>query len=424
MTSIKTLLLGTASLALAATGAQAQVKIYIAGSNGDRVATTQAIQDLLVGETYAAGIAATANASNFSTFTGGTFNGTPVTVKTSFIGATGAIKAIAGNLPVRFLPDGATGFSNPNPSTSSNPAQYESAVPTFGVSTNFQTTSPYLGTYQGHTYKALNEQLTGIVALRFFASTGFPGNNLTTSQAQSLYLSGRLPLSFFTGNSAHHHQQVFAIGRDHNAGQRYGSLAEFGLGVNAVVNQWQSTTSDVSGTRHITGHVRWPIVVDPVSGESSQFTGNSGHTSGANLVAVFGAVSGSAGLPVVLDSAAYKVGDSAATAGYYIGYATPSDANSILPGQSPGGQAVALKWNGVDYSVANIQEGLYTAWLYTRVIRDPALTSGLGYNFSEAIASQVRNVTIASVGGGIKLDTVVVGREAEGGLVAPNENFF
>lgn len=422
MKTINTLIIGTAGLVLAAAGAQAQVKIYIAGSNGDRVATTQAIQDLLEGETYSAGIAASANASNFSTFTGGTFNGTPVTVKTSFLGATAAVKAVAGNLKVRFLPDSATGTSNVNPSTTSDPTKYEEAVPSFGVSTNFQTTSPYLGNYQGHNYKQLDEQLTGIVALQYFATTGFPADNITTAQAQSLYLSGRLPLSFFTGNANDHHKQVFAIGRDHNAGQRYGQLAEAGLGVNAVVNQWQATTEDINGVRHITGHVRFPIVIDPVNGESSQFVGNSGYAQAALLTAVFGARSGSTALPTVLDANAYKVGDSSATAGYYIGYATPSDAVNVIP---PNGSAVPLKWNGVPYTVDNIRQGLYTAWVYTRVIRDPDLPkNSLVYNFSQAVANQVRNVTIASVGGGIKLDTVVVGREAEGGLVAPNENFF
>ncbi|MDD5351509.1 MAG: hypothetical protein PHQ12_14955 [Chthoniobacteraceae bacterium] len=397
MNSIKTLLLGATGLALAHS-ASAQITIRIAGSNGDRAATTQAIQNLLVGETYA-GIDPTPTKSNFSNFTGGTFGvgGPAVNVKTAFIGATGGIKAVAGSETVRFLPNGATGTANGNPLTDANP--HEDAVPDFGVSTNFQSTSPYQGIYNGHTYITLTEVLTGVVALNFVASPGFPADNLTTAQAQALYTGGAIPLAFFTGSPADHNKTVFALGRNSDAGQRYGAQAEIGIGVNAVVKQYQPT---VSGTT-ATSHVLWPR--ETFSGVDSNFAGNGGYSSGALLAG---------GLTLTLGPNAYHVGNPSATAGYYIGYVTPSDAATAVTGG-----ATVLKWNGITYSQTAIEEGQYTAWLYTRVIYDPNL-AGTVRTFADAIASEVAANTIVNPGGGIKLDNLQVTRNSESGPLGAN----
>lgn len=393
-----TLLLGAAGLALTH-AATAQTIIRIAGSNGDRNATNAAIANLLQGETFV-GIAVNGNpgtptTSNFNNFVGGTFNDTPVTIKTAYLGATGGIKAVAGKEPVRFLPTSATGTSNPNPLTATNPSQYEDAVPDFGVSTNFQSTSPFIGDYLGKYYIPLTEILTAVAPLNFLASPGFPGDNITTSAAQAVYSRGSVPLAFFTGLSTDRDKTVFALGRNTDAGQRFGQLAEIGLGVNAVVKQWQPTIS--SGVA--TSHILWPR--ETISGVDSLFNGNSGYNSGANLVS---------GLIVTLGPNAYKVGNPNATAGYYVGYLTPSDATNAI-----NGGAKLLKWNGVTYSQDAVREGQYTAWLYTRVIYDPDL-EGLPRDVADAIANEVINTT-GSTGGGILLNTLQVRRNAEGALV-------
>lgn len=402
----KTLLLGAAGLALAHV-ASAQTIIRIAGSNGDRNATNAAIANLLQGETYV-GIAVNGNpgtpqSSNFGNFVGGTFNGTPVTVKTSYLGATGGVKAVAGSEPVRFLPTNATGNLNPNPLTATDPSQYEDAVPDFAVSTNFQSTSPYIGFYNGKNYIELEQILTGVAPMVFLASPGFPGDNLHTSAAQALYSRGYIPLSFLTGNSAHRNQTVFAIGRNFDAGQRYCPLAEMGLGVNAVTKHYQPTIQN--GV--VTSHVLWPR--ETVSGVDSQFPGNGGFNSGANLVSA---------LVVPLGPNAYKVGNPNATAGYYIGYATPGDAVT-----ANAGGAKTLKWNGVAYSQDAVREGQYTLWLYTRVVYDPNLGApGSGKELHRAFADAIANeviTTTGSSGGGILIGTMQVYRESESAPVIP-----
>jgi hypothetical protein len=395
MNSIKTLFVGAAGVALLQS-AHAQTVIHIAGSNGDRAATTQAIQNLLTGTVTFAGISSPATASNYSTFTGGSFNGTPVTIKTAFLGATGGIKAVAGSELVRFLPNGATGTANANPLTATNASQYEEAVPDFTTSTNFQSTSPYQDTYNGHFYIALSDTITGVLPLNFVGSKNFPTDNLTTAGAQALYLRGAIPLAFLTGNSADHNKTLFALGRNTDAGQRYGAMAEIGLGINTPVKQYQPTIS--SGVA--TSQALWPR--ETISGVDSQFTGNSGYNSGANLVA---------GLVVTLGPTAYQVGNSSATAGYYVGYLTPGDATTAVAGG-----AVVLKYNGVAYTAAAVQEGQYTPWLYTHVLYDPDL-AGTPRDLADAIAAEVTANTIVTPGGGIKLSTMQVRRNAEGALI-------
>ncbi len=392
---------------VSASTASAVTVIHIVGANGDRATTNTAIPKLLTGTLTYAGTNADPTKANFATWTGGSFNGTPVTIKVAFIGATGGIAAVAGQLPVRFLPDGATGTSNADPTVGSNPN--ESAIPDFTLSTNFQSTSPFSGTYLGHSYSELTDIIVSVVGLKWIGSKNFPGNNLTTQQAQLLFGAGKAPLALFTGSSSDQNKTVFATGRNTDAGQRYVALAESGLGINAVVKHYKPVIVGsgtgvggfvVGGT--VTTHALWPI--ETFSGVSSQFLGNSGATTGANLAPY---------LTVVLGPNAYKVGNNSATAGYYISYLTPGDADTIA---IPNG-AVELKWNGVPYSTQNIQEGLYTFWTYEHVMYNESL-SGTPRTFADALATQITDVD-ASVAG-IFLNSVNVSRSGEGTLVTPN----
>jgi len=395
------------TLAFAGSAFAAPVVIHIAGSNGDRATTNTAIPKLLTGTLTYAGTNSDPTKANFATWTGGSFNGTPVTVKVAFIGATGGIAAVAGSLPVKFLPDGATGGSNADPTVGSNPN--ESAVPDFSLSTNFQSTSPFSGTYLGHSYASLTDQIVAVIGLKWVASKNYPGTNLTTQQAQLLYSAGAAPLALFTGDPADENKTVFATGRNTDAGQRFVALAESGLGVNAVVKHYKPVIVGsgtgvggfvVGGT--VTTHALWPV--ETFSGVSSQFPGNSGATTGANLAPY---------LTTVLGPTAYHVGNSSATAGYYISYLTPGDADTIA---IPNG-AVELKWNGIAYSNQAIQEGQYTFWTYEHVLYVESL-SGTPRSFADGLATQILN-TDATVAG-IYLNTVNVSRTGEGTLVTPN----
>ena len=410
MNILKSTITTVAALALAGS-ASAQTDIFIAGSNGDRTATNTTIPKIISGAVFS-GTNADPKRANFGVFKGGTFNGTPVTVYVSYIGATGGVKAVAGSQSVKFVPAASTG-TVPDPTGNGNPSQ--SAVPDFTMSTNFQATSPYIGTYQGVEYQNLTDTLVGVTGIKWLASPGFPGDNVTSQALEALYLSGAQPLSIFTGNAADVNKTVYAIGRNSDAGQRYIALAEPKIGgssataVNAVTKHWKPVVTGAGpgsggfttgGT--VNSHALWPV--ETVSGVSSLFPGNSGFNAGATLAPA---------LTVTLGSAVYTAENPSATAGYYIGYLTPGDADTIA---KPNG-AVELKYNGVAYSDDNVREGKYTAWVYSHVLYPSSLT-GIKKTFADALANQIKDVDTVA-GGGILLNTVKVQRSSDGGNVTP-----
>lgn len=445
------------SLALSAAAMADPVVIRFAASNGDRNATQTALGKILTDWTYrglsgvsgpntggsSQSVPSSVTGSNFGTFKG-KFNGQDVIVKTNYAGALAGIAAVAGNTPQRFDPsngDGTGAIANPLDST--NPAEYETGTVDFGLSTNFQATSPFNGDYEGTYYNGVAEETVGISPLGFYASPGFPaaGANITSQLARQLYSTGYVPLSLFTGDSADANKIVYAIGRNTDAGQRFGAYAEVGLGTQAV-RVWQPTISGQTPTSTgvggfayggtVTSHKLWPA--ETVSGIFSQL-GSGGYNGGAALAPA---------LTVTLGADAYQNRINAttvqfpnATAGYYIGYLTPGDANGRVLGLDSTGapaagrddstRGVALKYNGVELTTANIKSGRYTAWLYNRILRpqggvadkegDP--TPGFRAGFVDALSARIKTVD-AAVGGGIVDDSSVkVQRFEDGGLVFP-----
>ena len=417
-------LLSFVSLALitAATASAQTNVIRIVGSNGDRQATQHAIAQLLApgwkfqginGNTTSSGSLSTATGANFGAWNG-TYNGSNVVIKVSFIGAAGAIAQVAGKQNTKFVQtDGAGIGSVPNPLTGAN----ELALADFGLSTVFQSTTPFNGTYQGVEYANLAADIVGVSPLGFYASPGFPGTNITTQLAQQLYNIGSLTADVFTGNTNHANSTVWAIGRNTDAGQRFSAYAEIGLGTTANVRVWfpsitnQTTTNGITYGGTSTNHVLWPESVQP--GDIPVVVGSGGYNSGANLAPV---------LTTTLSADAYKgaysdvdteTGDvitsylyPAATNGYYIGYLTPGDANTRVLG--PDVPAVsrgkALSYNGVELTEANVRSGRYTAWLYNRIIK-PSDLQGFKLTFANALVNQIRN-TSATQGGGILESTL------------------
>ncbi|HVJ47257.1 MAG TPA: hypothetical protein VM511_12765 [Luteolibacter sp.] len=457
------------AMALASAGsAYAQTTIHFAASNGDRNATQTAIGKLLTDWKYtglsgtisgsagaittSGGVASTYTGSNFGTWRG-KYLGNNVIIRTNYAGALAGIAAVAGGTLQKF--DTSTGSEADGTGAASkilNPLDTPNFVTStvdFGFSTNFQSTSPFLGPYKGTTYATVREHNVGISPLGFYASPGFPATNITTQQAQLLYKTGVQPLALFTGDWVNHKNiTVWAIGRNTDAGQRYGAYAEVGLGTSQVVRAWQPTVSGAiaEATHGIIGigpiggtvdsHALWPA--EEFSGIASEI-GNGGFNSGANLAAA---------LTVTLSANAYKGryynpdggedGTGAfenlydnATAGYYIGYLTPGDANPRVlgvnssgvdnqPTRPAGTRGVALKYNGVALTTDNVKNGQYTAWLYNRLLTPtswPLVGSNTTQTFAYALRDQIKNVDAPAGGGIIDDATVKVRRLADGGLV-------
>lgn len=444
---------------LASTGLNAQTVIHISASNGDRGPTQTAISKLLAAGWTFRGIGGNATSANLSVATGanygawnGTYAGNAVVIKVSYSGALAGIAAVASNpkIPQRFVATNGTGSGSvPDPTLPATAAvDYEEATADFGFSTNFQSTSPFNGDYNGKHYDDLVQEKVGVSALGFYASPGFPTSaaNITTQQAQLLYSTGALPLAFFTGNFATDSNKiVYAIGRDTNAGQRFGAYTEIGLGTSSLVKVWKpvvtgenTSFSGIPFGGTVASHAAWPA--ETVGGVFSP-TGAGGFSTGASLAPTLTrTLTGTA----VTGNGLYP----SATAAYYIGYLTPGDAltrvlgvgdSTTTPlydgGPNTASRGVALSYNGValhnavngnaaTVNTENIRNGRYTAWVYNRIVKTLAFdaldpNTNLKKKFADALRDQILN-TDATVGGGVKIDaSFKVERDTDGGLITP-----
>ena len=481
-------LFGLASLASILTAGANTVVIHFSASNGDRNATQVALSRLLRNWSYqgtSGRFPATNTLNNDGDYTGtdntfrqsnfGTWNGQwgghNVIVKTNFAGALSGIAAVANpQVEVRFdVTDGTGTTSVPgNLLTTTNEDLFDPHTVDFGLSTNFQNTSPFRGTYNELTYSEVKEIPVGISQLGFYGSPGIPIDNITTQQAKQLYDTGALPLSFFTGNwtNGDQHKWIFALGRNTDAGQRFGAQLE--IGRSGLGEQWAYRALKPDGSPQepldAGGATNSPLIPDPnspgnfitnsnydatksyVIGNSviggkvskhgkwpnetwSNITATGGHTSGANLASA---------LTRTLEAGAYQAVDSQATAGWYVGYVTPGDADATILGNGQGAQrlastkGVALKFNGIENTPANVQSGRYTLWVYNRIlIPKPAAnqstysgvaakpgdpTTTFRAEFVEALTNGIKQVVGSQQG--IALDSnLKVHRLADGGTV-------
>lgn len=431
--------IAAAAFAAALSSSNAQTVIRIVASNGDRTATQTAISKLLApGWTFngtngfvntPAGLS-NATGANFGAWSG-SYNGNPVIIKVSFSGALAGIAAVAGNTDQRFVPTNGTNDGPVvNPLTT---ATFEIGKADFGFSTNFQSTSPFNGVFQGVNYAPVIEEVVGVSPLGFYASPGFPasGANITTQLAQLLYTSGSVTLAQFTGDFTNDvNRIVYGLGRNTDAGQRFGAHTEIGLGTTKNVLVWfpsvsgRTTASGITYGGTVSSHQLWPV--NQQQGTFPVPLGSGGYSSGALLAE---------NLTVTLGPDAYKnkyfddeLGDFTfqypnATAGFYIGYLTPGDANNRVLGANnvipPASRGIALKYNGVDLTDANVRSGKYTAWLYNRILKPQSGLTGLKLTFANALRDQIRNVD-APFGGGLFDDaSFKVFRSTDGGLVIP-----
>jgi len=448
-----------AALVAVTTSAYSQTEIRFAASNGDRTATQTAISKILEpgwtyhgtgGPTNSSGALSVATGANFGTWKG-KFQGQDVVIKTNYAGALAGIAAVAGNTFQRFdTSDGSGthatyGTGNlPNPLTGTTQGtDFKLERVDFGFSTNFQSTSPFNGVYEGVTYSPITEEIVGVSPLGFYASPGFPANNITTQQAQYLYTSGSVSLALFTGDWTNDKDKiVYAIGRNTDAGQRFGAYTEIGLGVSQTVRVWDprtvGTTGGIQGAI-TSGNYKWGGTVksqilwprETISNILSP-EGSGGFNSGATLAEA---------LTVILEPNAYKGrytdedGNTAflynnATAGYYIGYLTPGDGNprvlgvdengnDLFPTRAANTRGVALKYNGVALTNTNVRNGQYTAWLYNRILKPQSGLSGLKLTFANALRDQIANVDAPSGGGLFHDASFKVRRTTDGGIVRP-----
>lgn len=338
---------------------KAQTIVDIGGSTAGRSAVHNAILALLGGNaTYAYDGTSSAAAATRAIYNG-TYNGNAYTIRTYWSGSVNGIEPVRlGTQQSELLATSNTGTSGGQNLTGTLSKATPSAATALeiGFSDIFASTVAKTATDV--------EDQVAVIPFKWFANKGSTGiTNITPGLVRQLYSSGEAKKSLFTGNSSDT-STVYPVGRNSDSGSRATALAEGGYGNVAAVSQYAPTAA--SGIVTVLGNAT-----------------NSGSSSGSVLKGVI---------------------NSTYSGGTLIGYLGASDFAA---------DGVALKWNGVDYSEANIKAGLYTFWGYLHMNRMNTL-SGNALSFYNALKSQIEGATTSGL---LKINEMQSARDADGAPV-------
>ena len=399
MNIIKTSL--TAALALsAATLAHADATLHITGSTAFRGATMTAIQNILTGVKaayYNGDGSSSLNGANLAIIQGTHATFGVVTVKCIWTGSGAGIQVVDQDIPL------STWMANANLPGSGTAAvaspSYDSAVTAdVAMADNLQISTPF-------TSKVLvepNDQPVGVIVFEWVSNVGtsavFGSNTNATKQLTQALLTGGMPLSMWTGNSADTNKGVYAIGRNADSGTRIITFAESGFGITTRPTQWYPTNFDGSG--NIAQFDKYPaetVLGTPYS------AGQSGYDSGGKVA-------------TQMKKACVAGGATGALAhfgpGYFMSYLGRNDANGVV---TAGG--LRFTWEGFVDTDTNVKEGRYTFWSYERMYYRDTL-AGTELSLAGAIADRIYNFDAPA--SGLKVTDLNVNRSGDGDLVVHN----
>jgi hypothetical protein len=393
---------------------QADVTINITGSTAYRAVTMQAIVNALgSGEGAWEGSGTALGSSNKATFRG-TLAGVSgiTTINTNWNGSVEGMTIVGAGLPTSGWLDAANvTFAPTNNGTfgfryNVGAAPKTSLLPTVACSDVYQASTAVTA--------SLEDTIGGVIPFKYMASESAPATftNITDQLHEALYVSGILPLSLFTGDAGDT-RNVYAIGRDVGSGTRVTRLAETRYGITRPVTQWRGTSA--SGV--LSALRLWPTQAQEPTPPSGSFNdptleGNGGYTSNSFIATIMGSTSTSVQL---FDAANNSLGTESLVCVSHTGL------NDALVAITAG--AKELTYNGASYSAENVRNGKYTAWGYLHVLNQTgALTSDQELARDAIIAAFTAASAApfgAAVEGGIAVDTMLVSRSEDGGLVGP-----
>ena len=428
----KNILSGSIALALLSTSALADVEIRVTGATAFRSAAMTSIKTKFdLGGSYT--FAHNASAGGMTGADRATFKGSfpgitgVTTVRVSWNGSVEGIRAVAlgGSFNPQFIQDAALA----TPGTDAGEAANENALKTgdtvaqlakFTFSDVRQTSTPVASPVLQPSDAAV-----GITTFALLANEGAPAGftNVTNQQFKALFGSGKLPLSVFTGNSADV-KNVYASGRNDGSGTRTTYMAESGLGITTLVNQFVATSS-ASNTINVIRKAPSTATLGANTFASTLWNqdvdGNGGYVSGSTLRTDFGKVSNNV---QVLDADGSEL-EPAGTDLLLVTFLSTPDARTAA---SNGGKI--LGWNG--YGLTSLQssstlsiadrdaiaEGVYTAWSFQQFYYSGSLSADEA-TFDAAIRSGIPTNLIPSRLNGIPMSEMHVGRGDDGAPVAP-----
>ena len=280
----------------------------------------------------------------------------------------------------------------------------------------------------------------GIVPFAWFAgatsiSGGTPFTNFTTEYARAMITSGTIPLSFATGNSADDTKFIYNVQRAEDSGTRENSLLNAFFPVGNAPKSYQLAFSNnqtvltdpnfpsglntggvtvANGPAVVTSASLWAgnLEMNTNTNISWSGTGHYGYIGGGDVANVLSATN-----PANLNIPAGPKGPLgvANTGEFFVGVLGISDGGTVL---TNGG--TILNWNGVPYTAANLQNGLYTFWGYEHAYLLPTVSADLK-NVANGIANTVYNGDATTNGGGVLINSaVLVKKTGDGGAISKN----
>jgi hypothetical protein len=404
---ITNLLCAASAVVLSAT-AFAQTQINIGGATAFRAAAHSTILNGFTSVQYAftgSSVGGANQAIFVGDFTG--ITGT-TTIRTSFSGSIAGIQSLVVGNTLNFLPTTTT--VSPT-GTASAPAGTDPIQPKFAFSDSEQTSTPF-------TSPTLGGGPVGVVVFTMLANEGAPVNltNVTAQQFRALWSNGFQPLSLFTGSDADSSKFVYATGRNDGSGTRTTYMAESGLGIPTLVQQWKLTGAGNA----ITAVQLWPAADGNNASTiwGNDLDGNGGYSSGSTLrdlmaltspnVTIFDA----SGIEVIANQDVVLL----------TWISTTDAATSVSNG------AKLLAFNGASVTpVANqslsasdinkVAYGQYTAWSFQQLLHRGTLSTDES-TFRNALETGLNDQSLL-LNNGVALSTMQVSRLQDGGTVSP-----
>jgi len=283
---------------------------------------------------------------------------------------------------------------------------------------------------------------------------GGHATNISQQAAEQLVLTGNVNFSEISGSAADISNFALLIGRNEDSGTRIDSLAESQA---EPTNNFDAapiqTFVTFSGTVSQSTAIPTPTVNQGlnVGGNNSNLSAVKAWTAGTSLNTEPGiswAVAGHSGyisggdvgnVLLSVNNGGISVDPSLAPASSFytpgssqfslIGYISAADAGSALglTQTNARGNALALSYNGVSYSVSNVENGTYTLWAYEHMYY--TAPTGTTKTVLDGIADKVFNTDAdidtngahaSAVAAGILFNNMNVGRAfVEGGNIQP-----
>lgn len=438
MKSFKILAAGLTA-AIAASVASADTVITITGSTAFRSATIGRITALFDGTKYDYANSATSGSSTTTAFA--TFIGVPnpslplsitgngkLIVQCSWTGSVEGIRDVVTASTQPFIKSsevtgtyGDTTITVTNVNTNiANASAYESVIPQMAMSDNRQAATIYNSV-------TLTENQVGVVpfvwvkvkANDFANLSGAPTSgatalanynavtNITSTAIRKILGGGFVPMSYLTGNATEAEYYVQAVGRTPLSGTRVITFAESGFGATSDSVSQIQTTDDGSV---ITALAAYPQLT------SAYVAGNNGYTGSSDLVTAIK-------WPLTSATTNADLGVTGQTG--LVAYVGLSDAVTHLTNTGNAANTiltyngVGVTWNGSVWNVDNVLNGKYPFWFYEYLSYRSTL-SGAPLAYASALKDALLSVTqtsLSSTKALIKLDTMKVGRETEGGVI-------